>query len=333
MNNIEIFVRRAGWAVATAVVVAGDASARRFSRLTRPNGETAILMDAAAEPGSSARFVRVAGWISRHGFSAPRILAQDLTAELLLVEDFGEAIFAPLLAAEPALEQRLYDAMAEFLVAFQRPTPPDGLTRLGGAGLADLATLVLDWYLPGMDAPLTGTALSIPPLIARLYDGLAKDAPLVTSLRDFHAENVFWLPDRAGPARLGLIDFQDAVAAHPLYDLVSFLQDARRDLRPETETAVFARYASLTAQDPAALRPVYALIGAQRALRILGVFARLVRSAGKHRYAAFFPRVWGHLSANLSDPSLTPLAEAVRAAVPEPTPERVQRMIASCHIR
>lgn len=333
MFSVEMFLKHAGWAGASIVAFSGDASARRFSRLTRPDGRTAILMDAAAEPGSSARFLRVAGWISRHGFSAPRILAQDLTAELLLVEDFGEALFARLLAAEPGLERTLYGAMAEFLAAFQRPVPPDGLTRLDGAGLADLTTLVLDWYLPGMDAPLAAAAESIPPLVAQLYDGLANDAPLVTSLRDFHAENVFWLPERAGPARLGLIDFQDAVAAHPLYDLVSFLQDARRDLRPETETAVFARYASLTGQDPAALRPVYALIGAQRALRILGVFARLVRSAGKRRYAAFFPRVWGHLSANLADPSLTPLAEAVRAALPEPTPDRVQRMIASCPIR
>lgn len=328
--RVRRFLDQAGWSGAVAAIVAGDASARRFTRLAKADGSTAILMDAAAEPGSSARFARLARWITAEGFSAPRILAEDLTADLLLVEDFGEALFARLLADAPELEQALYAAMAEFLAAFRRPTPPEGLARLDADGLADLSGAALDWYLAGTAAGASESARSIPPLIARIYQDVAGDAPLVTSLRDFHAENVFWLPERTGTARLGLIDFQDAVVAHPLYDLVSFLQDARRDLRPGTEAAVIARYAGLTGQDPAALHPAYALIGAQRAIRILGVFARLIRSGGKPRYAIFLPRVWGHLSANLAHPALAPLAEAVRTALPPPTPDRVERMIASC---
>ncbi|HQU68886.1 MAG TPA: phosphotransferase [Albidovulum sp.] len=328
---VAALIASAGWSGARAVPVAGDASARRFTRHLRADGSNAILMDASADPGgSSRRFADLSAWINAQGFSAPHVLAADLPAELLLVEDFGDRLFARLLAEDPTREAELYTATAEFLVAFQRVTPPSGLAPLDGPALANLTRLVIDWYLPGMDAPVTPEALGIPDLIARLYDDLAGAAPLVTSLRDFHAENVLWLPDRSGPARLGLIDFQDAVTAHPAYDLVSFLQDARRDLSPGTEAAVFDLFCREAGHDPGAFRAVYALIGAQRALRILGVFARLIRQAGKRRYAAFFPRVWGHLAANLTHPALAPLSRAIRATLPEPTPARIDRMIASC---
>lgn len=324
-------IARAGWAGARAVPVAGDASARRFTRLLRADGSSAILMDASADPGgSSTRFAGLSAWINAQGFSAPRVLAADLPAELLLVEDFGDRLFARMLEGDPVREAGLYTATAEFLVAFQRLTPPPGLSPLDGPALGALTELVVDWYLPGMDAAAAPEALGIPDLIARLYDDLAGPAPLVTSLRDFHAENVLWLPGRSGPARLGLIDFQDAVTAHPAYDLVSFLQDARRDLAPGTEAAIFDLFCRQAGHDPGGFRAVYALIGAQRALRILGIFARLIRQAGKRRYAAFLPRVWGHLTTNLAHPALSPLSRAVRAALPEPTPPRIDRMMASC---
>lgn len=320
-----------GWAGATETPVAGDASARRFTRLTRGDGARAILMDAAAEAnGSSTRFADLSVWINANGFSAPRVFAADLPGELLLVEDFGDGLFARLLDDDPGREMELYSATAEFLAAFQRLTPPPGLAPLDGPALGALTGLICDWYLPGMDAPVSDDAKGLPGLIAGLYDDLAGPAPLVTSLRDFHAENVLWLSDRAGPARLGVIDFQDAVAAHPAYDLVSFLQDARRDLGPGTEAAVFNLYCRHAGHDPRQLAPIYALIGAQRALRILAVFARLILQSGKRRYAAFFPRVWGHLTANLAHPALAPLAQAIKAAIPEPTPARIERMIARC---
>ncbi|MCA0271780.1 MAG: phosphotransferase [Proteobacteria bacterium] len=330
-SPVDALIARAGWAGAHAVPVAGDASARRFTRLLKTDGSSAILMDASADPGgSSRRFADLSAWINAQGLSAPRILAADLPAELLIVEDFGDQLFARLLAEDPAREAELYTATAEFLVTFQRLTPPPGLAPLDGPALADLTRLVLDWYLPGMDAPATPEALAIPDLIARTYDDLAGPAPLVTSLRDFHAENVLWLPERFGPARLGLIDFQDAVTAHPAYDLVSFLQDARRDLSPGIEAVIFDLFCREAGHDPDRFRAIYALIGAQRALRILGVFARLIRQAGKRRYAAFFPRVWGHLAANLAHPALAPLSRAIHSALPEPTPARIDRMIASC---
>lgn len=327
----ENLLRDAGWAGAAASPVAGDASARRFTRLARADGACAILMDASAEAnGSSKRFAHLSAWINARRFSAPRVLAADLPGELLLVEDFGNGLFARLLAEDPQREIELYSATAEFLAEFQRLEPPPGLTPLDGLALGALTGLIAEWYLPGMNAPVTAEAQSLPVLVASLYDDLAGPVPLVTSLRDFHAENVLWLPDRSGPARLGLIDFQDAVAAHPAYDLVSFLQDARRDLLPGTEAAVYDLYCRCAGHDPLRLRPVYALIGAQRALRILGVFARLIGQSGKTRYAAFFPRVWSHLSANLAHPALAPLARLVRETLPEPTPARIERMIARC---
>lgn len=330
-NAMESFLRSAGWSGATATPVAGDASARRFTRLSRADGARAIVMDASAEAnGSSKRFADISGWINASGFSAPRVLAADLAGELLLVEDFGDGLFARLLNEDAARETELYAVIGDFLAAFQQLKPPSGLARLDGAALGALTGLVPDWYLPGMEAPAAPEAANIPGLVAQLYDDLAGPAPLVMSLRDFHAENVLWLPHRAGLARLGLIDFQDAVLAHPVYDLVSFLQDARRDLRPGTEAAIFDLYCRRSGHDPVRLHPIYALIGAQRALRILGVFARLIQQSGKRRYADFLPRVWGHLMANLAHPSLVPLSRLVRRAVPEPTPERVQRMIARC---
>ncbi len=332
-ERVTNFLGRAGWSDARRDEVAGDASARRFARLTRPDGTTAILMDAGDDaPGSSARFARLSRWINDRGFSAPAVLAKDIAAALLLVEDFGDGLFARLLEREPAREGALYAAAVEFLAEFQRAPMPKGLTPLDGPALAGLTALLTDTYLPAFDAPVTDAARAIPGQVAALYDQLAGADPLTISLRDFHAENVFWLPDRTGPARLGLIDFQDAVAAHPLYDLVSLLQDARRDLAPGTEAACLALFAKLTGQEIDRLRPIYALIGTQRALRILAVFARLIVAGGKPRYAAFIPRVWGHLQANLDHPALAPLAATIRATVPAPTPDRIERMV-TCRTR
>jgi N-acetylmuramate 1-kinase len=329
-QRVAEFLRDAGWSSATALPIAGDASARMFTRLTQP-GKSAILMDASADTaGSSARFSDISRWLIERGYSAPTVLAADLPAELLLVEDFGNELVAHALAAQPSREAEFYTATAEFLASLQRHAPPPHLSRLDGTALAQLTDLALDWYVPGADPAQKAASKRVPALIASLYEDLAGADPLVASLRDFHAENVIWLPERQGSARLGLLDFQDAVAAHPAYDLVSFLQDARRDLQPGTEARTIDLFCALTGRDPAGFMPVYALIGAQRALRILGVFARLICQAGKPRYAQFIPRVWRHLGANLTHPALSELAEAVRHDIPEPTAGRIERMVATC---
>lgn len=329
-ERIAALLRRAGWSDAAMRPIAGDASARRFTRLSR-DGESAILMDASTDTsGSSARFAAMSRWLIKAGFSAPAILAADLPGELLLVEDFGDAVFARVSDTAPSRETELYLAAAAFLADLQRHAPPRDLPRLLGPELGQLTVLLLDWYIPAMGGARRASAAQIPDLIAGLYERLADGACLVTSLRDFHAENVIWLPAREGPARLGLLDFQDAVATHPAYDLASFLQDARRDLAPATEAAAIDLFCKLTGRDPASFAPIYALIGAQRALRILGVFARLILQAGKPRYAQFMPRVWRHLRTNLAHPALCELAGAVLDSVPEPTPESIDALVARC---
>ncbi|MCU9848059.1 phosphotransferase [Defluviimonas sp. WL0024] len=323
------FLAAAGWDGADRSALAGDASARRYERL-RLDGRPAVLMDAPPERGEGTeRFARMADWLSGQGYSAPVILAADHGAGFLLLEDLGDALVARLVAEDPARERPLYTAATDFLTDLHRHAPPDFVAPLDGPALAALVTLTPRWYLPGIGAAETPAALALPEQIAETYRRLA-DPALVTALRDFHAENLIWLPERQGHARLGLLDFQDAVAAHPAYDLVSLLQDARRDVSPETETAMLTRYTSATGRDADQFAAVYALLGAQRALRIVGVFARLTLHFGKPHYLGYLPRVWGYLQRNLAHPALADLARTVAEALPEPTPERVQRIKDQC---
>jgi aminoglycoside/choline kinase family phosphotransferase len=156
------------------------------------------------------------------------------------------------------------------------------------------------------------------------------DGPRVLILRDYHAENLLWLPDRIGVARVGLLDFQLAQMGQPGYDLVSLCQDARRDAGLGVAAAAVRHYLDLTGQGAATLDAGLAVLGAQRALRILGIFARLCLLGGKPGYVALIPRVWGQLQQNLSHPALAGLAPICHRLLPEPTPERLERIRAQC---
>lgn len=327
--RIDDFLSAAGWAGAARAPLAGDASARRYLRLTH-GPRRAVLMDAPPETGEDVRpFLRMARWLAEQGLSAPAILAKDTARGLLLLEDLGDDLLARLIAADPAREAPLYAAVTEILLHLHTRPVPGFLTPLDGPALGDLVRIVADWYLPGIGAAPTAAAGEIPGLISVAYARLNHEAPVV-ALRDFHAENLIWLPGRSGPARLGLLDFQDAVAAHPAYDLVSALQDARRDVQAAVAARECTRYAAAAGLDSARFAAVYALLGAQRSLRILGVFARLCMARGKPGYVALIPRVWGHVCQNLAHPELAPLAAAVRAALPAPTPERLNRITDQC---
>jgi aminoglycoside/choline kinase family phosphotransferase len=322
---IEGFLASAGWAGAARAVLAGDASARRYERLALGD-RRAVLMDAPPGRGEdTARFARVGHWLRAQGYSAPGIFAEDHAQGLLLLEDLGDALVARLVAADPGREAEIYAAATDFLADLHRHPPPDFAPPLGGPALADLVAILPEWYLPGIGAPRTPASDDLPARVAALHDRLA-DGRVALSLRDFHSENLLWLPDRPGHARLGLLDFQDAVAAHPAYDLVSLLQDARRDVSLAVEQAMIARYTGSRGLDHDRFAAIYALLGAQRALRIVGVFARLARRDGKTQYLAHLPRVWAALERNLKHPALAELACAVRAGLPAPTPERIARL-------
>lgn len=323
------FLSSAGWGDAKRIALAGDASSRRYERV-QVGEASAILMDARPAHGESTwPFTRMAKWLIGRGFSAPALLAADHTSGFLLLEDLGDALLARLVEAEPARETMLYSATTDFLVDLHRHDTPDFVTHLNGPALAELVRLTPRWYLPGVNATENSAASALPDLIEAHYGKLA-GAVQVTCLRDFHAENLIWLPERSGTARLGLLDFQDAVVAHPAYDLVSLLQDARRDLAPQTEAAMIARYTAATGVDADQFMAAYALLGAQRALRLLGVFTRLTLHYGKPNYLAFMPRVWHSLNRNLAHPDLTDLADAVAQGLPEPTEERIERIKAQC---
>ena len=314
-TQIAAFAERAGWGRARRHVLAGDASNRRYLRLIRDTGETAVLMDALPGSGENLRpFLLIDRHLAALGLSAPAILAEDEDSGLLLLEDLGDGIFARLVASEPGCERPLYGAAAEALSVIQGAPPPANLLRFTPDKMADLAHLVFDWYAPEIRSA-DADALTL-----RLREALAQTAgdPTVLALRDFHAENLLWLPDRSGPARVGLLDFQDAVVAHPAYDLVSLLHDARRDVTEDAAAATLRRFLDLTGHEATSFSAAASALSVQRNLRILGVFARLARRDGKTGYLRLLPRVWRHLRRELDHPALSAVRDIALRVLPPP---------------
>lgn len=316
----QAFLDRAGWGTAERCFLAGDASDRSYDRLTR-GAQTAVLMDAPPGKGDDpATFLAIADHLLRLGFSAPLCLAQDLAHGFLLLEDLGDGLFARLIPADPKIEAPLYAAATDVLAELHRHPAPSGLPNLAAADWAEAAAFALDWYRFAITEERTDkTAFceTLTGLIATHADG-----PRVMILRDYHAENLLWLPLRSGVARVGLLDFQLAQLGQPGYDLVSLLQDARRDVPPEIEAVMIRRFRDITGADDH-FDISYAALGAQRALRIMGIFARLCLQGGKPSYLALLPRVWGQLQRNLAHPALRPLQEICDALLPAPSPENL----------
>ena len=318
------FLRQVGWADAKRALVAGDASNRRYDRLTRADGHSAILMDAPSEKGEDVRpFVKVAEYLLAHGLSAPKIYEADKEAGFLLIEDLGNDLFAQLMARDPAQQLPLYRAAIDALVHLHQ-APVLSLPLCDANWLVEMTAPVFEYYASATD---TDTRINTMLLsLAQTFDS----APKVTILRDFHAENLLWLPDRDGVAQVGLLDFQDALQGHPAYDLVSILQDARRDVATDIEAQMIAHYLLSTDADPTAFKSAYALLGVQRNLRILGIFARLCLRDGKTHYVDLIPRVWGYVMRNLADPSLHELANVILTTLPEPTPKFLEHLKSQC---
>lgn len=329
-DMISDFIAQNGWQDATRVSVAGDASNRRYERLTKADGASIILMDAPAERGEDVRpFVRIAEYLSNLGLSAPKIYAQNTDAGLLLIEDLGDDLFARVLERDPSLEVPLYAAATDVLVALHRAPMPK-LDAYDTKELLEKAGLAFDWYLTGAaGAECSDQKSRFIEVFQPHCDALSK-TPAVLIQRDYHAENLLWLPDRNGVACVGLLDFQDAMAGHPSYDLVSMLQDARRDVTPAVEQEMIARYLASQPQNESDFRKDYAVMGVQRNLRILGVFARLCIRDAKPAYLDYIPRVWALLQRNLSHPALTETASLLDAELPPPIPETIERIRRQC---
>lgn len=317
------FVARAGWSDAVARPLAGDASARSYQRLTRPSGETAILMDAPprlTEP--VADFARIARHLRGLGLSAPEVMASDEEHGFLLLEDLGDGLYARLLERDPSREEEFYAAATDVLAHIQAAPPAPDLPVYDVPMLAEYVAVLAESYA-GCDPG---------PLVAAMRLALDRLVPETNAmiLRDYHAENLLWLPDRGGLARVGLLDFQLAMLCHPAYDLVSLLQDARRDVSPALEARMIARFTAATRVEPGSFAAAYAALGAQRNLRIVGLFARLARDHGKTRYIAMIPRVWALAQRCLAHPELSDLAETVTKFIPEPTPGMLKGLLDPC---
>lgn len=333
----------------------GDASTRAYARIAAGDARY-VLMDAPRMPdGPPVRgglpysriahlaedvgpFVAVGRALEACGLSVPHIAALDAASGLLLLEDLGDLSFGR--ALREGYDQReLWLAAVDTLVALKRSPPhglklPDGssyaLPRFDRAALEIELDLLLDWYWPAMmgEAAPDGLRGEFRALWAPVLDRMLAE-PAGFFLRDFHSPNIFWLPERRGVQRVGVIDFQDALAEPWAYDLASLLQDARVDVSEALESEGFNRYcAAAAATDPAfdrdAFARTYAAFGAQRNTRLVGLWVRLLKRDGKPGYLQHMPRTWDYLARNLAHPDLAPLRvwydrhfpEAVRNRLP-----------------
>ncbi|MFK8253405.1 tRNA (adenosine(37)-N6)-threonylcarbamoyltransferase complex ATPase subunit type 1 TsaE [Ancylobacter terrae] len=337
----------------------GDASTRAYERLYGAKRD-AILMIAPRRPdGPPVRnglpysaiahlaedvkpFIALARGLKARGFSAPQIYAADLDNGLLVLEDLGTEGVVSGAPTAPIVER--YEAAADVLAALHGFELPARLPV--GSGIDHVipaydleaflieVELLLDWYLPhrGRPAPSAADREVFRQLWSRVLTLPLAQKPTWV-LRDYHSPNLMWLPQRKGLERIGLLDFQDAVMGPPAYDLASLAQDARLDVPEELELALVSRYAKARrAAEPAfdvrSFAATYAILGAQRATKILGIFARLKHRDGKPHYLRHIPRIWRYLDRCLAFPDLDPLKDWYAAHVPPPEAEAVPEALA-----
>jgi aminoglycoside/choline kinase family phosphotransferase len=324
------FLDSSGWGGATVEALPGDASFRHYFRL-QEGSSRALLMDAPPEAEDVRPYVKVAEHLLSLGLSAPKILARDEQEGFLVIEDFGEATFTRLLAAGE--DQRpLYELAVDVLAALH-DHPRNASLELPPYDLAALqkeAALLTDWYLPALTGAPTGAAVRAAYLEAwrQVFEGLP-GLPKVLVLRDYHVDNLMLLKDRKGPAACGLLDFQDALIGNPAYDLISLLEDARRDVPEDLAGRLFLRYLERRggALDGHLLGRWCACLGAQRHAKVAGIFVRLMWRDGKPVYLKHIPRVVRMLERQIrSAPDLQPLADWCKEHLPDfsgelPVPE------------
>ena len=350
LKALRQFLDGAGYADARRRRMPGDASTRSYARLVRDDG-VVILMNSPLRPDGPAvydgksysaavhlaedvkPFVAIDNGLRERGFSAPSIHHADLDAGFLITEDFGSAGFIEGDPPRPIAER--YEAATDMLAALHREALPEilpvapqityAIPTFDTDALLVEVGLMLEWYMPDRGAELTDNMRA--EFVMMWRDLLSKPASAARTwaLRDFHSPNLIWLDERPGTARVGIIDFQDAVLGPAAYDLVSLLQDARVDVPEQLELALLTRYikarrASDDSFDPAGFAELYAIMSTQRNTRLLGTFARLNRRDGKPQYLPHQPRIWTYLNRSLAHPMLSRAREWYSANVPPPVP-------------
>jgi len=349
------FLRDAGWGSADVKALPGDASTRHYFRVAS-DGRHAMLMDqpqhaetpaahAAATPeerhalgynavarlagADCTRFVAISDFLRSRGLSTPKIYSADCADGFVLMEDFGERLYADILNTGKKDESELYKAAVEALARLHADSAPAEISPQIAlypydetAMLAEIA-LLTDWYFPlALNRKATTEETSEHRELWRKLLMLVKGADAKFVHRDYHAQNLLWLPDRSGAARVGVIDFQDAVAGSSAYDLVSLLEDARRDVSPELAEATINHYLSIMRDQGTAIvedemRAAFAIMAAQRNAKIVGIFSRLWLRDDKPRYIGYLPRVWGYLRHDLEHPALADLRNWYKRVLPQ----------------
>ncbi len=300
------FLSDIGWAEAHIKPLAGDASFRRYFRVEKAD-KLAILMDAPPPHEDPKPFIDVAQYLTGAGFRAPQIYGSNLEHGLVLIEDFGDQRMREHLDDEPQDEEAIYKQAIDIIIKLAAAQPADVPAYDEETYIREV-NLLPEWYLPAVNIECDSA----------VYENLWKEAltPIygakkVTVLRDYHAENAMLLSD----GDMGIIDFQDALVGHQAYDLVSLLQDARRDVSPELEQKMLAYYTDNIDVDKDFLDH-YAILGAQRNAKIIGIFARLCFRDGKHKYLDYLPRMWGLLERDLENPALSKIKKWFDDTIP-----------------
>ena len=321
----QIFLATHGFADAAVTFVAGDASFRKYYRVTLGE-QSFILMDAPPADEDVVPFVGVANCLLGFGYSAPKIFQMDIEHGFLLLGDLGDDSFNIMITRDTSCEGMLYENAVDLLVDLQAKANPDTLqvspslsyeiTPYSSDILLSESRLLPEWTLTSLMGADAERDQEFDTLMLSLFERVTADKRCLT-LRDYHVDNLMWLPERSGLARVGLLDFQDALIGHPAYDLVSLLQDARRDVSPALEEAMIKRFIESSNLDSEEnFRAVYAILGAQRNAKIIGIFTRLYLRDGKDVYLSLIPRVWALLERNFWLEDLAPFKAWVDMYVP-----------------
>jgi hypothetical protein len=360
MSDQRAFLNKVGWGEAAIAPLAGDASTRSYARL-RHGARQAMLMDqpqgaesAVAAPDASEaarrtlgynavarlagadcrRFAAVSNYLSARGLSSPKILAADYGQGLLVIEDLGDDLFTEVVTSANC--EKLYGAAVEILAKLhteQAPKSLPGDTPLfvyDEIALIAETNLMLEWFFPlALGRPASEAEYKEHRALWKAALDAIQGSDIVFVHRDYHAQNLLWLPQREGLGRVGLIDFQDAVAGSRAYDLISLVEDARRDVPTALAESATRHYLASAKSfgapvDEERFRAERAVMAAQRNTKIVGIFARLFLRDGKRRYLDYLPRVWNYLEQDLSHPLLADLRHwydrvlpKARRAVPE----------------
>lgn len=310
------FVIDAGWPGAMRNTIAGDLSSREYQRFQQ-DGRSCIFMDAGDDIASVTNFLHMSDWLSQNGYSAPQPFVEMPDKGFILLEDFGD---------QQLSKRQDVDALMGPCLAFLadiRTKAPPRLLCPSNVELVEMTALARHYP----DADQNALAVFRTRLLGYIEKVNSAARPTV-SLRDFHADNIMWLADRKDIQRLGLLDFQDAFLVHPVYDLVSLLTDARREVAKDVRQRLIEEYARATGDDLDRLQEAFAVFSVQRNLRILGIFARAATELGKPHHVPNLPRVYGYLAEALEHPIFEDAGAALLAGLPKPEKALLDRLAA-----